>query len=1181
MMRALTLIALILAVAGVSMATAACRTEITPDEIRLTIRLDSDAFTIKHIAGYDYIDGPDLVYPYEPGLPALPGMVFHVAIPPDARPVAIEADCLERSSLGSYLIAPTQPPSVLGAAPRAWVSGKRDIYTLRRFYPSNMVERFHTGYMGDTRLVSFHLVPFLWNPTTHELVLCKVINVRISLRHDGGRRSVARRSSHEACFRKAVERMVVNPRNVEVFAQGAMWKGVVSELTPDQFEYVVITCDSLVAAFSPLVDWKTSKGVRATCVTTEWIEANYPGEDTQAQIRNFIKDAYANWGTIWVLLGGDTRIIPSRSVYAMDCEMGGVAGNRIRCDLYFADLDGTWNANGTDPHGEVADSVDMYPDLFVGRAPAENVAEAQVFVNKVITYEKNPPSGYALDMLMAGEIMWLDPYTDGGAGLDMIDENYVPPRFDPILKLYESLGNESRESVLAAMSAGKNFIFHDGHCSEYAMGAGDGYIYTSDADTVSNDARTFILNSIGCWPAAIDRDCIAEHFLNNPNGGCVAFIGNSRYGWGSPGNPGLGYSDKFQHEFARKVFVDSLLHIGEAHAVSKAVFVGFAQDENVYRWNEYQLNLLGDPEMPMWTDEPSAISCSLPDSVMASGQTVTVVAEDASGAIEDALVCVTNGDDVYEVGITDFSGKVTFWISTASPDSLLFTVSAFNRRPYQERLMVVSDGVALGWINLVVADGGDSLANPGETVDLRVTVKNFGNLSASGVIGKLSGGSHCTILDSSIAYGTVDAGSEVTPEDVFSVAFDSDLENGETITFDLVFEDSASNTWTTKLPVTLATPVLAITSHGIDDRSGGDGDYVLEPGEEVLLTLEISNRGLTSGSCQVDLESLDPFYTIIDTSATASEIISDGAGYTSHGILISGACPGEHIGRIVATLTAGPFAFDDTVYLAVGDLTYQDDFESGEGLWSHSGSPDAWHLTSYRWHSDSTSWYFGSDLTHVYPGNADASLISQDFIAGESNRLAFWFWYDFTTYGTDGIYVIVHRNGRPDTLDFIGSGGALDGEPGALNIVSRWVKWERLLEDVFPGDTLLFEFAFISDDTDEAEGIYVDDFAFTCKQPVQTGIDGLSADELAKVAIFPNPATGTLAIRFAEANAQCRVSIYSIEGRLVTRLEKGSGQLSLLWDLRDTSGRRVAPGIYLVTIDDRRYASPRKIVIMR
>jgi hypothetical protein len=228
------------------------------------------------------------------------------------------------------------------------------------------------------------------------------------------------------------------------------------------------------------------------------------------------------------------------------------------------------------------------------------------------------------------------------------------------------------------------------------------------------------------------------------------------------------------------------------------------------------------------------------------------------------------------------------------------------------------------------------------------------------------------------------------------------------------------------------------------------------------------------------------------------------------------------------------------------------------------------------------SWYFGQDGTHTYPCGADGSVISQDFIAGENNRLAFWFWYDFTTYGTDGVYIIVHTDGVPDTLDFMGSGGALDPASGALNIVSSWTKWERLLSDVTPGDTVTLEFGFISDGVDVAEGMYIDDISFTCTTPVITGIDDIiDWGQILTMRTFPNPVRARSTIMFAGQAGRLLVDIYTVEGRLAACLEKPMGQRSVCWDLTDRSGRRVAPGIYLAKVRGWSEAYSSKIVVVR
>jgi hypothetical protein len=1183
MRRVLTgLAALILMLAGISYAAAV--TSRGEDELTVTVRNNLAEFSFDKVGGYDYVRGPGVVYLPDAGVPGLPLKPYHIAIPWDRRVTEIEAVCRSELAIdGTFHMVPTQPPAVLGESAAAWMTGRPDIYLEDGVYPKELVGGMHQGFMGDTRLLSFYVSPFIWNPVTGELTFCEEIQVRVELEPSVVSRPARHGQGGHDRFRETVARMVANPDDIGLFKASMGVHALLGApvLEEGNYEYVVVTVDSLAPSFEPLVQWKNEKGVPATCVTWEWIDANYAGDNTQTKIRDFIIDAYQTWGTVWVLLGGDTGLIPSRQVYAMDAKMG-LLGNKIRADLYYSDLDGTWNANGVTPYGEVADSVDMYPDVFVGRAPANSTSDAVAFVNKVLRYEKNPPADYALRMLMTGEILWSNPFTDSGVGLDRIDRDFIPSRFDPIVKLYETLGNESRESVLAAMSQGRNFVLHDGHCNENVMGAGDGTIWYTDADTLSNWPKNFILNSIGCWPAAIDRDCIAEHFVNNPDGGWVAFIGNCRYGWGSPGNPGFGYSDKFQYEWARSIFVNEVFELGASLAEHKAVFVGFAGDENVYRWNEYQVNLLGDPEMPVWTDDPADLYVTAPQAVMASGDQVTIVVEDDKGAVDGALVCLMNGGDVYEKGTTDLAGTVVFGVSTSSPDSLLLTVTAPNHRHRQSKLPVVTGGVLLSWTGLDILDGGDAKANPGEVTDIGITVKNFGSEPDSGVWGVVRATDlSCSVVDSIVYFGDIPAGGEVSGLNSPSLEFDGSLTNGQSVVLEFELADSSSTQWMSRIPIVIATPLFSVTSYGIDDEAGGDGDFVAEPGESMVLTVETYNSGLTYDAAQVTVTSLDPYVAVADSVTGMGSIDPGCAGYTVHLVTVDAGCPDTHVARLLATIEAlTGFEFADTVYFTVGDLNFADDCEAGEGSWTYGG---LWHLSSYRSHSDSMSWYFGNESVHEYPSGAYGNLISLDFIAGEDNRLSFWFWHDFTTYGVDGVYVVVMVNGRPDTLDFIGSGGALDGSGTApLDIVTDWVKWDHALEGVAPDDTLTFKFGFASDNTDVAEGMYIDDIAFSCKAAGRSGMEvPVSVAGTIGITLVPNPARGEVNLSLSGMPAPLSIGIYNVDGRLVTRFDKPAGASSVTWNLRDSSGKRVAPGIYVARVEGRAGSQSSKIVVLR
>jgi hypothetical protein len=137
-------------------------------------------------------------------------------------------------------------------------------------------------------------------------------------------------------------------------------------------EYLIITNDALAPTFQQLADWKTQSGVPAVVRTTSFIRTQYPfGADDAERIRLFIRDAYARWGTKWVLLGGDTEIIPERlalnvSFYQIE---------HIAADLYYSCLDGNWDADGNSEYGEgfqdeftPGDSSDLLPEVYVGRA---------------------------------------------------------------------------------------------------------------------------------------------------------------------------------------------------------------------------------------------------------------------------------------------------------------------------------------------------------------------------------------------------------------------------------------------------------------------------------------------------------------------------------------------------------------------------------------------------------------------------------------------------------------------------------------------------------------------------------------------------------------------------------------------------------------------------------------------
>lgn len=103
-----------------------------------------------------------------------------------------------------------------------------------------------------------------------------------------------------------------------------------------------------------------------------------------------------------------------------------------------------------------------------------------------------------------------------------------------------------------------------------------------------------------------------------------------------------------------------------------------------------------------------------------------------------------------------------------------------------------------------------------------------------------------------------------------------------------------------------------------------------------------------------------------------------------------------------------------------------------------------------------------------------------------------------------------------------------------------------------------------------------------------TGIEEVSVDKPLVYGlgqIYPNPSAYDVNIQYSIAN-KTRVSlkIYDVSGRLVRTLVNGHqkpGFYSTMWDSKDSSGKKVASGVYFYCLEADNYAKTRKLVLVR
>ncbi|MBM3321959.1 hypothetical protein FJY69_00525 [candidate division WOR-3 bacterium] len=1108
-------------------------------------------FSLAQRQAYDLVlaDGMDVTD--EPGAPQLPVQPVVIALPGRCRVRAVGFD---RGSwepfTGSFLPLPAQRQRVLvdTSALDAFTAPDPVIYASDAAWPVTPARWTGTSYQGDSTLVQVLVCPVRYIGAERQLEICRTVAVHIEYEPLGVAGGVRRMAN--------------------------------DELDSPGFDYLIVTAAGYDTVFRRLADWKTKKGVKAVVRDIAGITGTYPGRDDAEKLRNYLK-TLPDSGVRYVLLGGDVSVVPFRKAFAMRCDWGG--HNRedsLPCDLYFADLDGSWDATGNNVFGETADSVDLYADLHVGRAPVDRLVEARAFVNKVINYERGVVAGYQNKVLFFAEVLWQNPYTDGGVHKNMMERQSFRSGYS-VTKLYQSLGNESRASVMNAIRQNQNFLNHDGHGWIDVMSCGSGpsnYLRTGDADTITNSGHG-VLFSIGCWTTAFDFTSIGEAFVANPNGGTVATVGNSSYGWGSPGNPGFGYSDKFDNRFWHAITSEGHHRLGDALGRSKEYYVPFSHDRNVYRWHQYQLNLMGDPELAVWTTLPQPLTVTAPPSIGLGRGRYLVTVSRAGAPAGDALVCLARPGEVYARARCDAAGRAWLEAETRTAGQLSLTVTAANCYPY-ESSVTCDSGVCVNFAGWSVNDSSgnnDGIANPCETVLLPTWLANTGNQSSGALELRLrTSNPHVTILDSAGSCAGLEPGDSLLLAQSFRVAIAPGTPDDEAVRFDLAVSSTG--------PLRVFTPVLLVGEPLVGYNRHWVVAPPLLPGQTKGLRVRLWNSGHGIGhAAWTRLVSLDSHISVpldsVGYGAVAA--LSFAVSPDSFLVTVGASCPAGYLAEMLLVTHADRYFRADTFGLLVGPSGFADDMESGGSLWTHGGSGDQWHISAHRTHSGSSSWYCGDAGSRRYANNVNAWLMTVPLVAAEHCSLSFWRWFKVPNYGVDGIYVVVVRGSHEDTLDFIGTGGALgrhcaktgtvpvrrnahrSGDSPSLSqdiIESSWAQERYDLSFVGVGETIRVKLSFKSDRDTVDEGFYVDDVVVTGGlAPIVGVLADAPEPTRARLSVQPNPFRQVAVVQTRNPGV---VAVYDAAGREVNVLTLVNGRA--VWDGRDRSGTLLPAGAYFV-----------------
>jgi hypothetical protein len=551
-------------------------------QITTSFSLSPDDVQFMDYEGRDAMELRNAFPVLDEGYPALLGMGRAFVLPQGAALTDVEVKILETVELeGTFDLVPVRPVPI-GQIPGPFTESV--VYYQDSFYPTEPIIDFHTGSKTGFRIGSFTYLPFSYNPTSGKIRMITEAEVTCSYRIDPSVRLLRLTEQQVDIALNGLEGIVANPEMLSSYAP------VIREGGTDWSSWVCIADPDLQSNLQPLVDHRDQTAGSAEFVSLDWIKSNYSGYDTQEKIRNYLKEAFEDHGLVYCLIVGDfgeTNRLSSLRV-------GGSTMNTTT-DLYYSDLDGTWDADGDHRYGENTDELDYYSDIYVGRFSGDYSTWIDPMVDKTLDYEGGQATGsWKTEALLCGAVLWPE-YSYTGSKLCNELCSIIPTGWTEH-KLYESLGGSHPNNQIQLMNEGASLVEPTGH--GYQNGVFWYYsptnMFTSANYTdLTNIDKLSVMHSIACLSGQLkSAGSISERMMFWSSGGTIANFFNSSYGWGSP--PSFGPSEWLEIWFYRQMFWENDYELGVTQALAKDAFK--ASGGMTYQhWVLQENNMLGDP----------------------------------------------------------------------------------------------------------------------------------------------------------------------------------------------------------------------------------------------------------------------------------------------------------------------------------------------------------------------------------------------------------------------------------------------------------------------------------------------------------------------------------------------------------------------------------------------------------
>lgn len=1142
----------------------------------------------------------------EPGSPALPWLGTKILLPLGEEAVSVTVklsqpqifkldkplEPIQRQFPFSQtdLPAPLEPDPAIYSSDQAW--------------PRSAHNGVNTHFLAGHPINFTAVCPFEYYPLRNELVWYRQVNVSVESAPSARAAAALNLLKQDDFTARRLERSTDNHDALLRY-----------ENRTSGYEYIIIHDSAKYDQWLPLADFYTQRGLNVLMKPVQEIIAQTTGQDTQAKIRNYIIQMYQTNSLRYVLLAGDTDVIPHRGFY-VNFSQGQQTDADIPADMYYSCLDGNWNNDGDSYWGETYEA-DFTPELALGRICYNNDTEIANQINKIMMYHVAPVEAETKTAFFAGEWLWDGPtwggdYMDemiGGSSMHGYTTTGVPSNWN-ISTLYDRTYGAAESwgptQIRPLLSLGPNLVNHLGHSNTtYTMRLSNNQV---SATTITNNGANHnfsIVFTQGCYSAAFDNrntspgsyttDCITEK-LTGIATAAVGMIAHSRYGWGMQGSTD-GASQYLHRQYIDAIFGENIHDLGFTLVDSKIDNIPFISNQPVMYWVTYETNLIGDPALSIWTDTPQQLVAQMPPM-----WSMSILGYQIPTNAPGAKLRIKSGSTIVFEGTADANGTVSVnFLQGLAPGQYELYATAPNFYPLQTIITVQAS--QMPYVVAVNANHNDAdgLLHTGENLSLSFTLKNMGSLNqiSSGTVTLNCSSPNIQIINGTASFNAIAAGDSLVLTDAFQIGIRGHFEDGSTVSLSFVTSFDGYTATSTRL-LTLNAPDLSVSSYQFVNST-----TVIYPGQTPAITINLVNSG--SGNaytpfmvlfCDTAGVNLSDFEVTLP-AVPAGQQINATAAFTAQ---IPESIPLNTDITIGYILSAenGP-SVEGNILIHLGMLSYN--FEADMLGWTTS-APNAaftnqWHRSTYRNSTPggSYSMKFGGAGSAQYGNSAFGALDSPEFTLGVNSMLKFSHWMDAEahstpTYAWDGGLVQMKlNNGSWVQISPVGGYSHRiyqnTASPFAAN-TNCWsgsFGWTEATFDLSSySGTARFRFLFGSDGAVTGEGWYVDDVRVE-SDFVENSDPAISPVKFNLAENYPNPFNPSTTIRFSIPDAtNVELAIFNLKGQRIKTLASGemnSGNHSIVWNGLDDNGRPVASGVYLYKLRGGSQTMTRKMMLMK